>query len=555
MRRNQTSTAATSGRNQSTLLQRLSPSFSHFTRDESGALIVFGLIMFVMMVIIGGIAVDIMRFETVRTKLQSVSDRSALAAASLTQPLNPTDVVNDYFAKENLTSYLKGVTVVNSINSRSVTTDVAAEVPSFFMQMIGVDSLTAPADSSAQQKVSDVEISLVLDVSGSMNSNSRLVNLRVAAKAFVDTVLAGDTNNKISISIVPFNGQVNMGATLAARYSLSTQHNLHTCIDFATADYSATGISPTTAQTRSDIIDPWDSGWQKPKPNGVSDQNYCTTDARTIVRPFLRDIPTLKAAIDGLVAEGNTSIDIGMKWGLAMLDPGTQPVVSSMIGSTVVPAYFSGRPYSYTRPDSAKVIVLMSDGENTPEYKIKTAYKSGASPVYRNPADGSLAIFHSTVATANKYYVIPKANFGGDAYNSALGAWQASAPAGYVNLSYPELFNYHPLWWVSLYLYGNALGTDSNTRNNWANTWWNNFFTSIGSATKDSQTTSICALAKNSAQAVRVFTIAFEAPAPGQAALHACASSDGDYFNVTGLNITTAFQAIAHQVTALRLTQ
>jgi hypothetical protein len=45
----------------------------------------------------GGIAIDIMRYETQRVQLQYTLDRSVLAAASVTQPLNPVDVVENYF--------------------------------------------------------------------------------------------------------------------------------------------------------------------------------------------------------------------------------------------------------------------------------------------------------------------------------------------------------------------------------------------------------------------------------------------------------------------------
>ena len=128
-------------------------------------------------------------------------------------------------------------------------------------------------------------------------------------------------------------------------------------------------------------------------------------------------------------------------------------------------------------------------------------------------------------------------------------------PAGYVNLTWPQVFDYHPITWVARYLYGNPLGTTSGTRSSIANTWINNFKTATNPATKDAQMDTICDLAKSTAMKIRVFTIAFEAPPLGQASLANCASSAGDYFNVAGLDITTAFQSIARQITQLRLTQ
>ena len=535
-----------------------------FRRDEQGALIIFGLIIFVLMLMIGGMAVDLMRYESVRAQLQSTSDRATLAAASLTQTMNSQDVVHDYFTKAGLIEYLQGVTVVNGVNSRKVADNVRATVPSLFLQMIGVNEMNGPANSTAEEHISDVEITLVLDVSGSMvnGGTQRLNNLKLAASGFVDTVLAGDTEEKISISLVPFNGQVTLGNDLASNYNISMQHMFNTCVTFAPADFATPGISVATSLTRADVIDPWSSGAAKNRvnPSGTgTETNYCSNDARNMVRPFLRDPVVLKAAINGMVGEGNTSIDIGAKWGLALLDPGSQSVITSMVGLGEVPATFNGRPFAYDRNNTAKILVVMSDGENTAEHQLQTAYKSGASPIYRNPTNGSLAIHHPTVAAPNNHYVVLASQFSGNYQSTTLGTWQAAPPAGYVNLTWPQAFNFHSVNWLARVLWGNALSTDSTTRRNIATTWIGNFRTATNQATKDTQLDAVCDLAKTESLGVRVFTIAFEAPIAGQVALHSCASSDGDYIAVLNgedaAEIATAFQMIARQITTLKLTQ
>jgi hypothetical protein len=62
-----------------------------------------------------------------------------------------------------------------------------------------------------------------------------------------------------------------------------------------------------------------------------------------------------------------------------------------------------------------------------------------------------------------------------------------------------------------------------------------------------------CNLAK--ANGVTVYTIAFEAPSGAQREMANCASSPSHYFNVEGLEIADAFNAIARQINQLRLTQ
>ena len=322
-----------------------------FHRDESGVLIIFGLIIFVLMLMIGGMAVDLMRYESMRVQLQSTADRATLAAASLTQSQGSQAVVTDYFAKAGMSEYLQGVTVVNAVNFRKVAADVQTTVPSLFMQMMGVNELVGPADSTAEEHISDVEITLVLDISGSMVSggSQKLNNLKLAASNFVDTVLTGDIEHKISITLVPFNGQVVLGDELAANYNITTQHTFNTCVDFAPADFSVSGISTTASLTRSDVIDPWSSGPYKNRvnPSGTgTETNYCSDDDRNKVHAYLRDPVALKAAINGMVGDGNTSIDIGTKWGLALMDPGSQSVITNMIGAGYVPADFAGRPFA-----------------------------------------------------------------------------------------------------------------------------------------------------------------------------------------------------------------
>ena len=58
--------------------RRLSKSLTDFRDDERGAMAVFILLMFVVMFMFGGIAIDVMRYETRRVALQQTMDRAAL---------------------------------------------------------------------------------------------------------------------------------------------------------------------------------------------------------------------------------------------------------------------------------------------------------------------------------------------------------------------------------------------------------------------------------------------------------------------------------------------
>ena len=58
-----------------------------FRKEEDGVMIAFSLFILLLMLIVGGMAVDFMRLEARRSLIQGVADRATLAAADLDQTL------------------------------------------------------------------------------------------------------------------------------------------------------------------------------------------------------------------------------------------------------------------------------------------------------------------------------------------------------------------------------------------------------------------------------------------------------------------------------------
>jgi len=73
--------------------------FSRFNQNEDGSILIFVLVVFSTMFLVGGAAIDFARNETQRTTMQYNLDRAVLAAASLKQTKVPDDVVADYMSK------------------------------------------------------------------------------------------------------------------------------------------------------------------------------------------------------------------------------------------------------------------------------------------------------------------------------------------------------------------------------------------------------------------------------------------------------------------------
>ena len=143
-----------------------------FKDDESGSLVIFAVFMVLMILTIGGIGVDLMRSERDRNVLQHTLDRAILSAADLDQTQTPQAVVDYYFETAGLESFLSNVTVDQGINYKMFGAEAQSITTTAFMKMAGVDTLNATAAGVAEERIANVEISMVLDISGSMEDDA-----------------------------------------------------------------------------------------------------------------------------------------------------------------------------------------------------------------------------------------------------------------------------------------------------------------------------------------------------------------------------------------------
>lgn len=570
--------------------------FKRFARDEEGTLMVFGMCLFILMIMLGGLAVDLMRYEQRRTALQQTIDRSVLAAASLTQNLNPEDVVNDYFEKAGLDQYLRSVTVTEGVNFRNVNATADADLDPFFTQMVGINEFSVPASSEAEQMITDVEIVLVLDVSGSMGdptgSTTKIAALRKAASDFVSTVKAKDTQNRISIAIVPYNAQVNLGKDLREKLNATYQHNVTgiDCLEVAPSSYNtltlpttlaipmaayADTVSGTSTSATSYTVPTSTNSTSGATP--IAGTQFCRNTAANIVRLPNGTVATLQSQINALQAAGNTSTALGVRWGLMLLDPASRPMFAELAAAGKMPAAYSNRPFDWQADDTLKVMVVMTDGDHVSHWRVTDAFKTGPSPVYRG-SDGNYSIRHTTgrptCAGSNEYWVPHRWTSSGT--QPCGGAWQATAwkpttgGASVTQLNWETVWASQRVTWVAWQLYARALGTTSTDRTNKYNaligtsTNPNGTMRSeYGSDTQlDTWMSQTCGKAKE--KGVVIYGIAFEAPAQGQAAIADCTTravgqdpvDSGYYFNAANAAaITSAFSAIASNISQLRLTQ
>lgn len=529
-----------------------------FAGDEDGGLIMFSLYILITMLLITGLAVDMMRAETHRSRLQATLDRAVLAGASLEQTLNSKDVVLDYFDKAGLGAYIDAddVNVIETPTSKTVNATAEMTLNTYFLKMLGVTTLQAPAGGQAEESLSDIEISLVLDVSGSMywnsaSGNSKISELRDAANEFVylmqcdpdaekpyDNVCVVEPNT-ISISLIPYAEQVLVGEDLLQEFNITNEHTDSSCVDFEDSDFLTTSLSLTDSLQRAGTIDrrsyhSHSGGHDSWTRFARNTSRTCRTESYRQVVPFSNSYTTLQGQINNLQASGYTSIHYGMKWAAALLDPAFRPALTNLSAGVtpLIDPAFDGRPFDYSRPRTKKVVVLMTDGANTSIYDLKSDYYSGLSPFW---LDGGLANKNDKWAlsvyreSTGKYYRVDGNGNGGSWHSTPRGGSNA------VQLTYQEVWQTYAVdYWDDEFW--------------WLPDIWN--YTTGG--TMNSQLNDICTAAK--AQGIEIFTLGFETSASSSAVMASCASSESHHFDVDGTDISQAFNSIAREIHELRLT-
>lgn len=544
------------GKDQSNgLLRRL-------VRNEDGALIILSLQLFILMLVCTGVAIDLVRVEERRTVIQNTLDRAALAAASLSQDLDPTFVVNDYLEKAGL-DYLDIDPVVEEGNFhewRRVTISAQDKMPTIFKPFTGIEYLTASGNSQALESVGNVEISLVLDISGSM-SGTKISKLRTAATDFVGQMFdavqpASAPAGRLSMSIIPYNQQVVLGSNFSSLWNISTDHTENTCVDVGLLSSGDFEISDTTSLTRTQH---GNSSY------GSSLENCIETSAATVLA-FSNDETALKSKVAGLTAGGNTSIDFGARWGLALLDPASRPVLDAMIDNGWSSSDIAGRPFDYDDGTkqideiALKVLVLMTDGENTSAYSTKMKYRTGNAGYteggyFVSTKSATAFSTNSSGSTADwkkLYYYVPGKS--APYYSMKDKVWYSSVSGTKYPITWPTVWDYSD----NLYfIIDTFLKPPIASLNGWSyDTALSTIYTEMAiqstNSTKNTALYALCDAAKE--KDITVFTIAVETSSSGTAVLKKCASGDAYAYNVTSSDLTTAFASIAASINALRLT-
>jgi Flp pilus assembly protein TadG len=313
-----------------------------------------------------GAAIDMARVNEASTHFAAALDAAALAAAADTtgkteaqlEVLARTYLDNNYKDSEakkivafDLKSYPDRIEVTGT-----------TRVKTTIMSLAQIDYVDLDLEAEVIKAGSSIEVSLVLDNTGSMATGTKMAYLKAAAKNFINTVVwTGSTPYYSKVAIVPYSMGVNVDTyAVAARgpitsgtsttpgfanftfknmKNINTTYTISTCVSerIGTKAYTDDAITSTTRVGR--VYLPTASSCLKSK-----------------LLPLTNDKAVLNARIDAMSAAGSTAGHVGVAWGWYALSP----TIGLWSGSSI--------PAAYGTEKLKKIMILMTDAEYNTNY-------------------------------------------------------------------------------------------------------------------------------------------------------------------------------------------
>ena len=351
--------------------------FKRFITKTDGNVSTMMAVMLMGLVITVGGVIDISMLRSNQMELQAVNDSAALAAARQHKRKQmekaATDILSEHFENDMSRVVIDKIKTKRRTmgDSDMVTVVTTARKRSYFLGIIGKHSFPISVSSEVVTGNPPLEVSLVLDISNSMAGN-KIVKMKSSTQSFIEIIFKGDDiSDKISMSIVPFGGNVNIGADLTEHFvptltssnlnpsSKEYKASLSSTRDHATEGYRFSDGMNCIETTLTDLNEgakiPERSRSQLPRFIHKNDLlPICPDDNNSVIFHSSNKADLIQKVTDLSLSHG-TGMDVGMFWGQKALSPDYRGLITSDIES---------RPSDYT-PNVQKIMVVMTDGNIT----------------------------------------------------------------------------------------------------------------------------------------------------------------------------------------------
>jgi Flp pilus assembly protein TadG len=320
-----------------------------YSADRGSVALTFALLV-IPLIGIAALAIDSGRAFELAQRTEAALDAAALAAAREMVATGGTDeeigAKAERYLQANLTDNAAAdivfETPVVSIDraAEEVTVELTTELQTTFGRVLGLGSFRATKSVTASFAVQDIELGIMLDVSGSMGSAGKLTDLKDAVSLLMDEVISDRPYGpKARIGLAPYATSVNAGS-FASNAKGAGPGAVNRCVserklgagafdDSAPVPGKLMGGKPTSCPT-SEIV------------------------------ALTSDRSTLDAAIAALSASGATAGHLGAAWAWYLVSPNWASFWPS-----------ESKPVAYNDKSAKKAVILMTDGMFNTQYEAE----------------------------------------------------------------------------------------------------------------------------------------------------------------------------------------
>jgi Flp pilus assembly protein TadG len=327
-----------------------------------------------------GLAVDSSMGYMLKSRMSKSLDAAALAAGRVALNEDADEVARAYFDTnfgEHANVEVTDFEFDLDETEQFVTLSAMATAPTYFMRIFGRDELTVAARSVIERETTGMELTLVLDVTGSMRSDGKFDAMKAAAIDLIKVIYGTESEiDNLWISLVPYVASVNIGtgnidwlvAADRARKEPAVEFKHEAwrgCVEARTYPYD-TDDSPPSERL-------FTSYYYPPTPGDNNDNKYPAVKAEGphgdnargpnlgcggVITPLTSKRSTIDAALMAMQASarGGTTGNLGLSWGWRTISPRWRGVWKGETPAT--------HPLDYDEPFMTKAVVILTDGEN-----------------------------------------------------------------------------------------------------------------------------------------------------------------------------------------------
>lgn len=331
-----------------------------FLRDERGSVtILAGLLMIAMMVVVG-LTVDYSRASSLNAKVQTALDAAALAATKMLVETSATDSevaahAQKYYeqamgSRSGTGGTLGALQIDVDREKGFVALNVVGNVKTTLGQVAKIDAFDVNLSSRADFSIKDIELGVMLDVSGSM-AGDKLNALKAAGNDLIDLLMADKpASQKVRIGLAPYSTSINAGEYAAKAKGNGNNSGPGNNNNNGNGNAGVKCVSERKGN---------DAFTDEPPANGRQFGGKPVACPINTVLALTEDKDELSASLNGYVADGMTAGHLGIAWAWYLVSPKWDKFWPSQ-----------SKPEKVDDQKLIKAIIIMTDGMFNTEYEI-----------------------------------------------------------------------------------------------------------------------------------------------------------------------------------------